>query len=362
VTLPLIAPTIVIVFLLGFIRLWQSFEVERVLGVPQGFFVYGTRIYDLLNQSVPDYGAATVLSCLILIASFPLLIVQRRVAVRRNYETVTSKFKAQPMRLGRARWPVFGIVLAIAVVVSILPMISVVLGTFMKLFGYVFIRDPWTFAHWQEIVGDPVFLSSVRNTLVLAGGAALFSAVLLTITAYILVRTRFWLRATLDVISWFPQALPGILLGLGFLWLALTPFLKPLYGTIVLLVVVTVVGGMTVGVQIVKGNILQLGRELEEAAQMSGATWTATLRRVVLPLLAPTVALVGTLNFVAASRDVSNIILLSSGQTRTLALLQLDYMVAPHWESASVVSVILIAISTGVAFAARAYGLRIGYR
>ena len=79
------------------------------------------------------------------------------------------------------------------------------------------------------------------------------------------------------------------------------------------------------------------------------------MRRVVLPLLAPTIALVGTLSFVSASRDVSNIILLSSGQSRTLALLQLDYMVAPQRESASVVSVILIAMRTGVALVARAF-------
>ena len=362
ITLPLITPTILIVFLLGFIRLWQSFEVERVLGVPQGFFVYGTRIYDLLNQTVPDYGSATVLSCLILISVFPLLILQRRISLKRSYETVTSKFTPRPIRLGRARWPIFGVVLLIAVVASILPILSVVLGTFMKLFGYVFINDPWTFAHWQQIFGDPVFLGSLRNTLLMAGGAALLSSMLLSVTAYILVRTKFWMRAALDVVTWFPQALPGILLGLGFLWLALTPLLRPLYGTILLLILVTVIGGMTVGVQILKGNLLQLGKELEEAAAVCGARWSTTMRRVVMPLLAPTIALVATLVFVAASRDVSNIILLSSGQTRTLALLQLDYMVAPRWESASVVSVIMIAMSTGVAVAARAFGLRLGFR
>jgi iron(III) transport system permease protein len=216
--------------------------------------------------------------------------------------------------------------------------------------------------HWQQVLADPVFLSSMHNTLILSAGAALLSALLLTVTAYILVRSRLSLRAPLDVITWFPQALPGILLGLGFLWLALTPVLRPAYGTMLLLVIVTVIGGMTVGVQIVKGSILQLGKELEEAAQVSGATWGTTLRSIVLPLLAPTIALVATLTFVAASRDVSNIILLSSGQSRTLALLQLDYMVAPQWESASVVSVIMIAVSTGVAIAARAFGLRIGIR
>jgi ABC-type Fe3+ transport system permease subunit len=68
------------------------------------------------------------------------------------------------------------------------------------------------------------------------------------------------------------------------------------------------------------------------------------------------------LNFVAASRDVSNIILLASGKSTTLALLQLDYMVAPLWESATVVSVVMTLISTGVALAARAFNLRLGIR
>lgn len=72
--------------------------------------------------------------------------------------------------------------------------------------------------------------------------------------------------------------------------------------------------------------------------------------------------LIATLNFVSASRDVSNIILLASGQRTTLALLQRDYMVAPLWESATVVSVVMTIISTGVALAARAFNLRLGIR
>ncbi len=86
------------------------------------------------------------------------------------------------------------------------------------------------------------------------------------------------------------------------------------------------------------------------------------MRRVMVPLLAPVLALIATINFVGASRDVSNIILLTSGETKTLALLQLDYMVAPDWESATVVAVMMVLISTGVALTARAFGLRMGIR
>jgi len=126
-----------------------------------------------------------------------------------------------------------------------------------------------------------------------------------------------------------------------------------------LLIIVTVVSGLTVGVQIIKSNMIQLGAELEEASRVSGGSWFRTMRRVVMPPLAPVLMLVGTFAFVAASRDVSNIILLASGPSKTLALLQLDYMVAPLWEAATVVAVVMTILSTGVAIAARAIDLRL---
>jgi iron(III) transport system permease protein len=361
VVIPLMGPAIVITALLGFVRLWQSFETELVLGIPQRFYVYGTKIYDLLHKEIPDYGQATVLAVLVIVLTFPFMVLQQRFAVGRSYETITGRARATPTALGRWRMPVFVAVFAIALLVSILPMVAVIMATFMKVFGHFELAQPWTLAHWTDVLGDPLFLQAVGNTFIIAGGAALLSIIVSALIAYILVRTPFKLRATLDVITWLPQALPGMLLGLGMVWIVLS-FFKPLYGSIALLILVTVISGLTVGVQIVKSNMLQLGAELEEASRVSGASWLRTMRRVVLPPLAPVLVLVATLNFVAASRDVSNIILLASGKSTTLALLQLDYMVAPLWESATVVSVVMTLISTGVALAARAFNLRVGIR
>lgn len=353
VVIPMMGPPIVITALLGFVRLWQSFETELVLGIPQGFYVYGTKIYDMLNSEVPDYGQATVLAVVIIAFTIPFMVLQQRFTVRKSYETVTGRSRTNATPLGRAKWPVFACVMAIAIFVSILPMVAVTTATFMKVFGYFFIPQPWTLAHWTQVLHDPVFLQAVRNTFVIGGGAALGGVVLSVLIAYILVRTQFQLRSTLDVFTWLPHSLPGMLMGLGMLWVALT-FLRPLYGSVALLILVTILGGMTVGVQIIKSNMIQLGAELEEASRVSGGSWFYTFRRAVLPPLAPVLVLVATLNFVSASRDVSSIILLASGESRTLALLQLDYMVAPYWESATVVAVVMTIISTGVALVARA--------
>jgi iron(III) transport system permease protein len=353
VVIPMMGPPIVITALLGFVRLWQSFETELVLGIPQGFYVYGTRIYDMLNNEIPDYGQATVLAVLIIAITIPFMVLQQRFTVRKSYETVTGRARTNPTPLGRAKWPLFTVVMAIAVFVSVLPMVAVTMATFMKVFGYFFIPQPWTWAHWVQVLSDPVFLQSVGNTFIIGGGAAFGGVALSVLIAYILVRTQFKARGLLDLFTWLPHSLPGMLMGLGMLWVALT-FLRPLYGSMVLLILVTILGGMTVGVQIIKSNMIQLGAELEEASRVSGGSWVYTFRRAVLPPLAPVLVLVGTLNFVSASRDVSSIILLASGDSRTLALLQLDYMVAPYWESATVVAVVMAIISTGVALAARA--------
>lgn len=352
VVLPLMGPAIIVTALLGFVRLWQSFEIELVLGVPQKFYVYGTKIYDLLNAEVPQYGQATVLAVVVIVITLPFMIAQRRYTAGKNYETVTGRSRFSPTPLGRAKWPAFVLAMGLALLFSLVPMLAVTTATFMKVFGHVEIAQPWTLGNWTQVLSDPQFTEALRNTLVIAGGAALLGVTLSVLVAYIVVRTQFRLRALLDVISWLPFALPGMLMGLGTVWIVLS-FLKPLYGSIVLLIVVTVICGLTGGVQIIKGNMVQLGTELEEASRLSGASWLQSMWRVVLPPLAPVLALVATLNFVAASRDVSNIILLASGKSTTLALLQLSYMVAPAWESAAVVSVIMTLISTGVALIAR---------
>jgi iron(III) transport system permease protein len=359
VVFPMMGPAIIITALLGFVRMWQSFEVELVLGIPQGFYVYGTKIYDLLNSAVPEYGQATVLAVLAIGVALPFMVFQQRFSIGRHYETISGRARAVPMPLGRARVPVLIIVLIIAFVASVLPMIAVTGATFMVVFGHFDLPTTWTIANWTRVLEDPVFLQCVRNTIVIAGSAALLGVMLSALVAYIVVRTNFRLRAQLDVMTWIPQALPGMLIGLGTLWVALT-FLRPLYGSLVLLVAVTVISGMTLGVQIIKSNMIQLGTELEEASRLSGGSWFYTFRRVVLPPLTPVLVLVGTLDFVIASRDVSNIVLLASGPSKTLALLQVDYMLAPYWESAAVVAVVMMAISTGVALIARACHVKLG--
>ena len=249
--------------------------------------------------------------------------------------------------------------LALVLIVLGVPVVFALLGTFMKLFGFFNIADPWTLDNWRTVLGDNQFLSSLRNTLVLAIGTAVVTVVIHSLIAYIAVRTRYAGRRALDFISWLPFTVPGIILGLALLWLFLgVNFLRPLYGTTALLIIAGVISGMPLGVQVIKSGLMQLGGELEEASRIAGASWWTTYRRIVLRLIAPTLMAVAMITFVGAARNISNFALLSTTANRPLSILQLDYIAQRKFEEAVVVACIIMLISLAGGLVARVLGLR----
>ena len=359
ITVPVMAPVIISVLLLGTMVSLQTFEVEQVLGLPFRFFVFSTTVYDLLVTRVPRYDAATALAVLVLLAMLPLVFMQQWITRRRLFTTVTGQFRNQPHRLGAWRWPALALLLAVTVVVLVVPVAFAVLGTFMKLFGFFHIADPWTLGNWKTVLTDDLFLRSLRNTVVLAVSTAVIAVLIHALIAYIVVRTRYAGRRLLDTISWLPFTVPGIILGLALLWLFLgIGVLRPLYGTMALLVVAGVISGMPLGVQIIKSGLLQLGSELEEASRIVGASWWTTYRRIVLRLMAPTLMAVAMITFVGAARNIGNIALLATSANRPLSILQLDYIAQRKFEEAVVVACIIMFISLAGALVARFLGLR----
>jgi iron(III) transport system permease protein len=176
------------------------------------------------------------------------------------------------------------------------------------------------------------------------------------------VRTRYAARGVLDFMSWVPASLPGIILGLALLWMFLNvPLFRPIYGTVIVLVVACILNSISTGVQLIKGNMVQLGQELEEASFVAGGSWGYTFRRIVLPLLGPVLIAVALLTFVSAARNVSTIAMLVTSENRPLAMLQVDHIVDGSFEAAAVIGVLIVLLTMGVAIIARALGRRFGF-
>jgi iron(III) transport system permease protein len=362
VVVPIMAPAILVATILGLIRSLDAFEIELLLGAPIRLYVYSTKIRELVTFEPPNYAAATALGTILLVVILLLVALQRWYLAGRLYHTVTGRgFSTRATPLGRWRWPTFGLVALLALTVSVVPLAVLLLGTFMRAFGYFDVPNPWTLDHWRRVLGDATLIRSFQNTLVVGGGTAVVGTARYALIAYVIVKTRFVARGALDLLSWLPWAISGILLGLALLWTVFqVPFLRPLYGTVQLLVLALIVKSMPLGVQLTKSVLLQFGDELEEAGRMAGGAWWPTYRRIVLPLLAPTLITVGLIGFMSAARDVSTIVLLGSSQSRTLALLALDYAYGGQFERATVVSMLTVALVVVAALLARLLGGRVG--
>src|SRR4051812_4315342 len=364
VTLPVLTPALVIVFMLAVVRLFESFEIELLLGVPFGFYVYSTKIVELVRQEPPQVAQASALGSVTLLLLLLAAPLQRWLTTRRDYVTVSGRMRPARVDLGRWRWPVFAVVALLAALLVVVPVLAVLVGSFMTRFGFFNLAQPWTLQHWQRTLGDAVFLRSLGNTIVVAGAAALVGPLLFSLVAYVIVRgKRLWGRGLLDLVLWVPSVIPGALAGLGLLWMFLgVPLFHPLYGTIFLLIIASVMGGVTLATQLFKVAFLQLSAELEEAARMSGAGALTAYWRVVLPLIAPTFVLVATLKFLFAANATASIVLLATSETRTLSLVTLDFVAEGLRESAAVITLIITALTAGIALVARALGLNLGLR
>jgi iron(III) transport system permease protein len=363
ITVPAMTPVIIVVFLLSVIRIFSSLEIELLLGVPWGFYVYSTKIVDLARQEPPLVNQAAALGSVILIFLVAFIPIQRKLIARRQFTTVTGQFKPKIIELGAWRYPATVFVGLVLFILDVVPLLSVVGGSFMTRFGFFNLPKTWTLEYWRMALTDPRILQGLHNTLIVAVSAGVVGALFFSLIGYVLVRTKLPGRGILDSICWLPSAIPGVLSGLGLLWMFLgTPVFRPFYGTIVLLVVAQVLGGITLATQILKANFVQLGKELEESSRMSGAGFWRTYFRIVFPLMAQTMVMVAVIKFMFAAQHNGAIILLATSETRTLSLLALDQVAAGYREVASITIIMITVLTLGVAIVARSFGLKVGIR
>ena len=360
ITLPLMVSPMVLIFSLQLLRLLSGFEIEFLLGVPIGFFVYSTLIAELIRSNNPPlYGQATVLASLTLLVVLLVIPVQRWVAHRRRYTTITGSFKPGLLDLGKWRLIIFAGFVVLLFSLTILPAATLVLGSFMNRAGYFTIDPVFSMRHWEFVYADNLFWQGIRTTLTISTAAAFGSPLMFVLLAYILVRTQWRGRIFLDLMIWGSAAIPGILTGLGLLLIFLfTPGLSFLFGTIWALIIVVLLQGNTTGVNLSKGVLLQVGAEIEEAARISGAGWTRTFLRVMVPILMPTLILLAMINFVSAAGATASVVLLAGRDTQTLSLVALDYATGDYLEEASAVSIIIMTFTTVLVFIARWRGLK----
>jgi iron(III) transport system permease protein len=356
VTLPLMAPVILSAGLLSFIRAMDSFEVPVLLGLPAKVLVFSNRIYAAVQYDYPvNYGLATALGVSFVALMLVLIYIQNRVLRGRDFSVVTGKgYRPRVMRLGRFRYVTLGFCLLYIGIATVLPLSQVLIGSFLRVFGLPR-ADLFTFDNYLAILSDATLWRGLINTFVVCGAAAAVTVILCAMVAYTVTRTRFIGRRPLEIISWVPWAIPGIVAGLGMLWAYIT-LPVPLYGTLVLLGIVLLTTGIPLGTRVMSGVMIQLGRELEESSRVHGAGWLYTFVHVFAPLMRPALAGAFLLIFVGFSRAVSTTILFVGPGTELLSTTLFSYSQAGRFQLVSALAIVLMVINVLALVIARRLG------
>lgn len=348
VTVPMLLPTILGALFLSFIFVLESFEAEVLFGSPAKIYVLSTRIFAFTQEYPPDLPSATALSSFFLMAVAVLIALQMRLLSGRSFTTISGRgYSAQPTTLGRWRWLTFGICLIYFFVAAVLPLSVLVLGSFMQAWG-VWNFQGLTFENWTASLTDPRLGLATRNTLVLGLLVGLIGTVICALTSYIVVRTRFSSRVLLEFMTWAPRTVPGAVLGIAFLWAYVggLPIFRPLFGTLWMLVIVLIVNGLPLGSRLANGAMHQVGNELEEAARISGASWSTTFARVLLPIIAPALMTSFLFLFLAAIRNLVLVVFFYRPESRVLSVVLWEGWTGQAPERALVAGIIMMAMST----------------
>ena len=330
VTFPLIMPAIISGMLLSFIVMLGIYGIPAVLGAPTNINVLTTYIFKLTNWSPPLYNTAAAVAIILMAVTGLLVLLQQRVLSGRSYTTVAGKaYRPRNLDLGAWRWLTFGLGLAYLLVVVVLPLMALIVAAFRK---FMFIRDAaslldmrqYSLVHFHSIFDNPLTLNSIYNTIEVGVITAIAGGILAFAVGYTIHRTPVAGRRSIDVLSTLPVAIPGLVIGVAYLW-AWIGIPGGLYGTIWILALAFIARFMPDTVKALSTSFLQIDRELEEAAWVCGKGLLGSIRTIVLPLARPGVLAAMTLLFVLAIRELGSSLFLYTSNTMVMSVLLLDY-------------------------------------
>lgn len=358
IVFPLVMPSMLSAFILIFTKAISSYGVPAMLGTPVNFDMISTMLYASMRSRLMT--EANVLSLVLMaITMVTIYLNQRVIGKRRSYVTVTGKAGARTLTdLGRWKWPITSCLTALLAIVAIVPLLILLLQTFMLKEG-IYSFNNWTTHYWwghsdpsintgeKGALRNDIFLLALRNSLTIAGISSVIAAVAGLVVGYVVARGRdSWLGRAVDQISFLPYLIPGISLAAMYISMFAKPtlFIPALYGTITILIVITIVKELPFTVKAGSAALMQISAELEEAAHLSGASWLTRFRRILLPLTHKSIASVFLLVFIGAMKEMELIILLVTPRTETLTTLTFYYAEKGYDQLTNVILMVIIAI------------------
>ena len=330
VTFPLILPAILSGMLLSFVVMLGIYGIPAVLGQPANISLLTTYIFALTAWSPPLYNTAAAVAVMLMAVTGFLVFLQQKMLSGRSFTTVAGKaFRPRAMNLGKWRFFTLGLAMAYLFVVVVLPIVALLIGGFRK---FLFVRNlaslvdvqQYSWFHFQKLFENSATIPSIINTMKVGVITAVIGGLLSFAIGYTITRTQAPGRRSIDIISTIPIAIPGLVIGVAYLW-AWIGLPGGLYGTLWILALAFVARFIPDTVKALSTSLLQIHKELEEAAWICGRSTLSTIFTVVLPLARPGVVAGMTLLFILSIRELGSSLFLYSSDTMVMAVQLLGF-------------------------------------
>src|SRR5919206_4189643 len=315
VTLPLLRPALAYSVILTVVSAVELLSIPLVLGSPVGIQVLATYLYKLgLVGSQTDYGGIAAVSVLMLLAITGLVWAQMRVTGQeRRFVTVGGKAtRGRVLALHGLRWPLALLIWLYVLLGVVFPLIGIVMQASTSFLSPLV--NPFTLLTTQNfmtIFNEPSYVRSIWNALLISTIGGALGITFIALCALIVYRSTFPYRGALSYLALYPRAVPGIIVGIGFLWaFLLVPGLGPLRNTVVALTIAFIMRFIPLGFGAIGPSILRVSPELDRAARVSGASWLRTTGSILFPLLRPALISGFVLLFISFLKEYSSALFL----------------------------------------------------
>jgi iron(III) transport system permease protein len=353
ITIPMLRPALLTAALLIFTVSLEQLGIPIFLGAQHNVNFLASYLYSTWSNSpTPDPPSISAGAVLFLLVATALVLVRRRLlGSEQRFVSASGAQMIQPLPLRRWRAPLTMVVIAYLLVTIFAPVGGLVLTSFVSLLTPLI--SPFsllTLDNFRTVFQDPTLSSSITNSLIVAGVGSVAVTSLIAVATLVAHRSRFVLRHSLRFLMLYPRSLPGVIISLAFFWSFLF-FVPPgawIRNNLIGEGIALAVRGIPLAYMIMYPSLARIATDLDDAANVVGAGWWVTSRRVVLPLLKP--AILGSLMmvFIAILNDYEAAIFLAKPNTELMSVEMLQQYAKGTSGPVAALAVLQLAITAGV--------------
>ena len=354
---PMLRPPILYGVLLTFATSIEMLSIPLIIGRPVGIRLIASYLYEegVLSPR-PDYGLLASMSVLLLIFVALLIAIQSKL-LGNVARFVTVEGKATPARkfdVGAARWVYFGLLVLYVIFGVLIPTIGIAVRACVGILTpLVPIADVLTWGNFEHIFTVGVYQRSITNSLLLSVVGGAVAALVVTGIVLVSQRSEYRFRGSLDQLSIWPRAVPGVVMGLGFFWLILLLGLSGVRSSLWLLALVFFVRFLPHGYAATAPMMMRFSRDLDRSARAAGAGWWTMVRHILFPLAKPAIFSSYVLLFLLFLKEYASAVFLYSSGNEIIGVTMLSAWTQGNVGPVAALVVFQLLVSVVIIYAAR---------